>query len=314
MSACAAVAVRRSSTTTSSRLGAGQPQALEQPRVRRDRIGPPHDDDLGAVADVAQRGRARSARLEGEPGRAVEQRAGGIDHRADRLGQRHRGALRLARRPPQPVDERRARVARGSPPPRRARRRARPRGRRRARAAARERARSANHASPSGQVRSRRSSPPSSRDDGRDVVAHQAAAAAVVARSRGAGASGDRIDAPPGRGAPRAARRRAPRGRRARPPGCVPSRRACRSAWPAAIASPGCGTSRMPRAGQSRVSGTRSASVAKSTAFPAATGGSASAAARRPAAGGRRTPPGAPRTSGRRARRRSSRATRSGAG
>ena len=121
VSACSAVAVRRSSTTTSSRAAIRQPQALEQPRVRHDRIGPPHDDDLGAVADVAQRGRARPALLGGEPGRAVEQRARGIDHRADRLGQRHRGALRLARRLPQPVHERRSRARRGSPPPRRAR-------------------------------------------------------------------------------------------------------------------------------------------------------------------------------------------------
>ena len=96
VSASAAVAVRRSSTTIELAARAGEPQALQQPRVRRDRVGPPHHDDVGAVADVAQRGRARSARLEGEPGRAVEQRAGGIDHRADRLGQRHRGALRLA--------------------------------------------------------------------------------------------------------------------------------------------------------------------------------------------------------------------------
>ena len=89
----------------------GQAQALEQARVGRDRVGAPDDHDLGAVADVAERRGARAARLEREPGGAVERRAGGVDRRADRVRQRDGGALRLARRLPEPVDERRRRPA-----------------------------------------------------------------------------------------------------------------------------------------------------------------------------------------------------------
>ena len=84
-------------------------QALEQPRVRRDRVGAPHDDDLGAVAHVAERRRAGAARLEREAGRPVEQRARRVDRRADRVGERDRHALGLAGGAAQPVDERGAR-------------------------------------------------------------------------------------------------------------------------------------------------------------------------------------------------------------
>ena len=248
MSACSAVAVRRSSTTTSVRPVGGQAQALEQPRVRRDRIGAPDHHDLGAVADVAERGRARAAGLEGEAGGAVEDRAGRVDRRADRVRQRDGGALRLARRAAR-ARRRAARApGRGSPPPRRAPRRAAPRGRRRGRVGGAGAARSANQASPSGHVRSRRSIAPSAATTA-VMSSHTRPQPAQVAACRpGApAASGDGID----RGVVvelGAQRRRArPRGRRAPPPATVRSRRACRSGWPVGIASSGWGTSRIPR-------------------------------------------------------------------
>jgi hypothetical protein len=76
--------------------------------MRRDRIRPPDDDELGAVADLAEARRARAERLIGEAGGA---RARGVEHRPSRLGERHRPALRLTAGLPQAVDERRPRTA-----------------------------------------------------------------------------------------------------------------------------------------------------------------------------------------------------------
>jgi hypothetical protein len=83
-------------------------QALEEPRVGRGRVRPPQHHDLGAVADVAERRRARAAGGEGAAGGAVEERPRGVDRRAERVGEGDRGALRLDRRLAQAVDERRA--------------------------------------------------------------------------------------------------------------------------------------------------------------------------------------------------------------
>jgi len=192
---------------------ARQAQALEQARVRRDRVRAPDHHDLGPVADVAERGGARAAGLEREAGGAVEDGAGGVDRRADRVRQRDGGALRLARRLPQPVDERRAR------PPEDRRRLVERRverdlapvdaGRRRRRGGAvgepgvAERARAVEALDPAAR-----------RDDRGDVVAHEAAAGAGRGvRAGGAGGVRRRHRPPRGRGARRAARPRGPRGR-----------------------------------------------------------------------------------------------------
>ena len=214
-SACAAVAVRRSSTTTSGRLASGSRRRSNSRGCVVDRVGAPYHDDVRAIADLAERGRARSPRLEGEPGRAVEQRAGGIDHRAERLGQRHRGALRLAGRLAQPVHERRAcaredrgRLVEGSLQF----------GLATVDAGVRRRGIDAL-GEPRVAERTRADQalePAIVADDRRDVVAHQAAAAA----GRGALMRRHRH---PLRGAPGAARPRAPPARPARSAASVPS-------------------------------------------------------------------------------------------
>ena len=87
--------------------GAVQAQPPEQARVGDGRVRPPRDDEPAAVADLAERGRARADRLVGE---ARPSPTGRIDDRADRLGERHRLALRLAARLAEAVHERRPRL------------------------------------------------------------------------------------------------------------------------------------------------------------------------------------------------------------
>ena len=177
-----------------------------------------------------------------------------IDRGPDRLGERHRPALRLAARLAEPVDERRARLRAGSRPRRPRPRRGSPRRRRRVATGGRSPVRAANHASPSGHVRT-----------GPPAVTSMSSHEAAAPRAR-------RVSHPP---AP-------PRASSAR------SRAACSSSparassgvaavvttvqigRPLAMRSPGCGTSRTPRSSQRALSPTTTSSVAKRTALPAA--------------------------------------------
>ncbi len=65
-------------------------QAGKQPGIGGDRVRPPGDDEIGAVADVAKAGGAHPEGLRSRRGGVR-----GIDHGAERLGQRHRRALAL---------------------------------------------------------------------------------------------------------------------------------------------------------------------------------------------------------------------------
>src|SRR5262245_27808941 len=202
--------------------------------MRDHRVRPPHDHQLGAVADLAERRRAGTDRLVGAGGRAV------VDHRADRLGETHGAALRLNARPPEAVDERRARL-------------------------------------------------PEDRGGGIHSLI-EARVAAVDARERRAVAErgprlAERARPPVVAGAAAPGARHA--GTSMRSPAACASRSASASCAvvtsvqigrPAAILSPGCGTSRTPRN-----SPTTTSSVANSTALPAGRTNAASTRGNAPA-------------------------------
>ena len=258
------VAVRVELDERAGRLGGGgalrvddddggriEAQPLQQARVGDGRVGAPDDHELGPVADLAERRRARADRLVGRTGAGAR----GIDHGADRLGERHRPALRLAARLAQAVDERRARLRAGSRPRRprprrgspRARRRGRPAaGRRCARRTTRRRART-SATRPALGVTSMSS----------QTQPHPAQVASATRRHL------------------HAQLRAQPRGLLARAPASASSGVAAVATTvqigrPAAIRSPGCGTSRTPRSSQRSVSPTVTSSVANRTALPAA--------------------------------------------
>ena len=134
-------------------------------------------------------------------------------------------------------------------------------------------ARSRNHASPSGHVRSSRSSPPSSPTTA-TMSSHTRPQPAQVADRSGT----DTHFVELGTQRVGACLQLGEHGLRG-----APVATSVQIGRPAAMASPGWGTSRIPRAVQSLVSGTRRPSVANSTALPAAPDGRAAAAGRRPA-------------------------------
>ena len=245
------------------------------------RVGAPDDHELGPVADLAERRRARADRLVGRV-----RGASGVDHRADRLGERHGPALRLAARLAQAVDERRTRPpqdrGRGVDGLVEAHRAPVDAGDRRPVAAALGEPRVAERA------RSQRLTL-----DHLDVVARAAAPRA------------GRVShpPPPPRAAPPAAARLARSSPATTSSGVAAVSTTVQTGRPAAMRSPGCGTSRTPRSSQRSVSPTVTSSVAKRTALPAAR----DAARRRRRADARRTREF-------RTRPRSLRATPSGAG
>ena len=224
-SACSAVAVRRSSTTTSSRPSLGQPQALQQARVRRRPGRPARRRRRSARSRTSpQRRRARPRRREGDRPAPVEQRAGGIDDGADRVRQGDgpragpRSPPRRGRRPaataPRPKDPAPPaascpRRAGSAPPSTRA-------------SGGRTPVWAPNHVWPIAQVPVTRASPPSSATRAVRSSHRQPHPPQVAGRSCAA--------SPPTACSSRAARRRAPPGRRARSPGILPSRSACRRA------------------------------------------------------------------------------------
>ena len=80
--------------------------AREVPRVRLGRVAAPVDHQVGAVLDLAQGGGALADALEGDARGTVADRGGGVDGAAHQIADRHRHALRLARRVAEPVGDR----------------------------------------------------------------------------------------------------------------------------------------------------------------------------------------------------------------
>ena len=189
-----------------------------------------------------KRGRARADGLEA---RGRRPSAGAADRSIAPIASASadRGALRLAVVCAEPVDERRPRLRAGSRP-------------RRRRASSTLASRPSMRATGGGgrPLREPRVAERAGPRHARAPVGDRRLDVVAGAPAPGAGRVSHRPPPPPAVRAPRAAARPAPRARRAPPPGVAPVATSVQIGWPAAMRSPGCGTSRMPRSSQRTLS------------------------------------------------------------